>query len=183
MRAGRRTCVACLHASPPACTNWCCAPAPRPFCLQAWATANMRAAMKHEAAYPRACLAQRRQVAQMLPGGMGESVLGPQPFITCVMAQPNRAVPLPNARCSGCGRGGDELKRCGRCHETLYCSRTCQVRWECSRGGSQEMAGEASAGMPLLSSELCLPVFLPPSAQRAHWTAGHKTECQPKAAG
>ncbi|PRW50838.1 ubiquitin carboxyl-terminal hydrolase 18-like [Chlorella sorokiniana] len=95
-------------------------------CVKAWCSANMRATAKFEATYPRSSVAQRRQVAAML-GPLGASVLGPQPNICCVVAQPSaRGAPLPDSRCSGCGRRSGEVKRCGRCKTAVYCSVECQ---------------------------------------------------------
>lgn len=56
------------------------------------------------AADPRDCLAQRRRVAQALPAGIAESMLGPQPLVTCVMVQPSRGLPDSGVRCGSCAR-------------------------------------------------------------------------------
>lgn len=95
----------------------------------------MRQAVQHEAAYPRSAVAQRRQVAAMLGPQAAGAVLGPEPTIACVVAQPSsRGAPLTDSRCSGCGRRTGDVKRCSRCRVAAYCSGALQWRVEGSTG-------------------------------------------------
>lgn len=83
----------------------------------------MRATVKYEAAYPRAAVAQRRQVAALLGPLGAAAVLGPEPAIGCMVTQPtSRGTLLPSSRCSGCGRRSGDVKRCSRCKTAVYCS-------------------------------------------------------------